>query len=81
MQARQHFNHDVNWVERAGARVQIVRHQRVAARLHALDAAEQQKLEQSAESYTPEQRAGIDQRIWDPKIRALMGLPPLAQAR
>jgi len=87
-EARQHFNRCVNWVE-AGARVQIVRHDRVAAvlmsatdaaKLQRLESEHQARLEKEAAQYSPEERAKIDQRIWDPTIRALMGLPPLSPA-
>jgi prevent-host-death family protein len=88
-EARQHFNRYVNWVEAAGARVQIVRHDRVAAvlmsatdaaKLQRLESEQQARLEKEAAQYSPEERAKIDQRIWDPAIRALMGLPPLSPA-
>jgi prevent-host-death family protein len=85
-EARQHFNRYVNRVASGGAQVQIVRHQSIAAvlvsaedaaRLRALDEEQARALVTSAASYTEEERAQIDQRIWDPAIRALMGLPPL----
>jgi len=89
-EARQHFNRYVNWVDRGAARVRIVRHDRVVAvlvserdaeRLRALDESEQAKQAPITFNYSPEERAEIDRRIWDPKVRALMGLPPLAQPR
>jgi len=56
-EARQHFNRCVNWVE-AGARVQIVRHDRVAAVLmSATDAAKLQRLESE------------HQRVWKKRPR------------
>ena len=85
-EARQHFNHYVNRVEAGAVRVQIVRHQRVVAvlvsawdaeRLRAFEQGTQVNGQSSAVAYTEKERAEIDQRIWDPAIRALMGLPPL----
>ena len=88
-EARQNFYQLVTMAERGEAHVQIIRHERVvavmvspadAAKLWALKENEARKVQQEAASYSEKERAEIDRRIWDPAIRALMGLPPLSAA-
>jgi PHD/YefM family antitoxin component YafN of YafNO toxin-antitoxin module len=84
---RQNLHQHLAWVAAGAGQIHVLRHDRVAAvlistadfeRLQRLEGERSEwlkaKQQKALEEYGPE----VDARIWDPKIRELMGLPPRA---